>query len=342
VSSLAKAVLGLGLGLAVILVGSLLYFSPRWPPRFEDTPYPPITASTDPAVIAEGKYVATAVAYCVNCHLPKSEVIDTVPEVTAQLVPSGGGRWDLGPLGVLFSPNLTPDRAHGIGSWSDGEVARALRYGIDRQGRPLIYMIGVGPMGDPDLRALVSYLRSLSPVANRVPSTQITSKGRREILAHMPGLIEPKPQFSVTYVARGGISIARGAYLANGPAGCFRCHSEMVLSPSLAVVGPRFAGALEAEPDPDHPAMELNAPNLTPSPRFGRLTGMSEGQFLMRFRAGRAFKNSDMPWENFRLMTDEDLISIFRYLRSLVPVDRDAGPSYRPTGWRPPSASQAP
>jgi hypothetical protein len=135
--------------------------------------------------------------------------------------------------------------------------------------------------------------------------------------------------------------LSRGAYLANGPAACFNCHSQLSLSPELAVVGPRFAGSLEGIPDPDHPDMEMNAPNLTPSVQYGRLSGWTEEQFMARIRAGRAFKSSPMPWESFRLMTDADLISIFRYLQSLPPVDRDVGPTYRKTGWKPESSHQA-
>ena len=42
-----------------------------------------------------------------------------------------------------------------------------------------------------------------------------------------------------------------------------------------------------------------------------------------------------MPWENFAEMTDADLRSLFRYLKSLPPVAHDTGPSHRPAGWKP-------
>ena len=62
---------------------------------------------------------------------------------------------------------------------------------------------------------------------------------------------------------------------------------------------------------------------------------MTEDQFLGRIKTGRSFISSIMPWENFSRMTESDLRSIYRYLKSLPPVDKDTGPSYRDVGWKP-------
>jgi mono/diheme cytochrome c family protein len=320
------------------LVGCAAADSRRdWLPRYPDTPYPAVSRSKDPGLIREGEYLVKAVSHCAFCHLPKSVTTGAGIEAASRFVPTGGGDFDLGPMGLLVSPNLTSDVATGIGGWTDAELARAIRYGVDRQGRALIYMVGVGPMSDHDLQAIVSYLRTLPPVRNRVPASAVTPEGRHAFLTQMPGFIQPKPQFPVRYVRAGETGVARGAYLANGPAACFSCHSQLQLSPSLAIQGPRFAGSLDAFADHDDPTMELNPPNLTPSRQFGVLSGWTESQFVARIRAGRAVKNSPMPWESFRLMTDSDLISIFRYLQSLPPVERNAGPAYRKAGWKAPS-----
>jgi hypothetical protein len=42
-----------------------------------------------------------------------------------------------------------------------------------------------------------------------------------------------------------------------------------------------------------------------------------------------------MPWDNYRELTETDLRSIYRFLRSLEPVANDTGPVYRPAGWQP-------
>jgi hypothetical protein len=56
---------------------------------------------------------------------------------------------------------------------------------------------------------------------------------------------------------------------------------------------------------------------------------MDEASFVFRMRAGRAFKSSIMPWENFSTATDADLKSLYLFLKSLPPVDNDVGQTYR-------------
>lgn len=336
---MGKTLKGLLALAAVLLLGALAaftYFDLNWRPRFPATPLPAIAASQDPEVIAAGRYLVHSVAHCTFCHVPREEMVGSMPETTAAFLPTGGNHWDLGPIGIIRSVNITPDKATGIGEWSDPEVARAIRYGIDPQGRALLYMIAVGPMDDRDLQAIVSYLRSLSPVTKATVPSEISLEGKFALRDQMPGLIQPKPQFPVTYAPPGEVSVARGAYLANGPAMCFNCHSTVNLAPTLYVDGPRFAGSLFPEIDPENPALEINAPNLTPSTAYGAITAWTEEQFVARFKAGRAIKHSTMPWENFRMMTETDLASLFRYLKSLEPVDRNVGPSYRPVGWQSP------
>jgi hypothetical protein len=69
-------------------------------------------------------------------------------------------------------------------------------------------------------------------------------------------------------------------------------------------------------------------PNLTPAQNTGRLTHMSEDEFVARFHAGRAIPGSPMPWEQFARMSDDDLRGIYRFLRTLPPVENDVGPPF--------------
>ena len=150
------------------------------------------------------------------------------------------------------------------------------------------------------------------------------------------------PAHSLDSTARtSGVSsrkFARGAaptLAARAPAFCFACHSHPILSPVLAVEEPRFAGCINADPDPHDSTKEFCAPNLTPDPETGWITNWSEEDFVDRMKSGRGIDNSSMPWENYLLMTDADLRSIYRYLRTLPPARRNTGPSHRPVGWKP-------
>jgi hypothetical protein len=113
---------------------------------------------------------------------------------------------------------------------------------------------------------------------------------------------------------------------------CTMCHTAMDPN-TFQVVGAKGGGSLpEASHGPDDPDMEFVAPNLTSHPT-GVTGRMTEDQFVARLLAGRAFPSSIMPWENFANVTESDLRSVYRYLRTLPPVDADLGPAYRPVGW---------
>jgi hypothetical protein len=70
----------------------------------------------------------------------------------------------------------------------------------------------------------------------------------------------------------------------------------------------------------------LRAPNLTPHPTGVLLKFADEDVWIGRFRAGRVIAASYMPWGPYSRMTDEDLRAIYRYLRTLNPVENDVGP----------------
>jgi len=101
--------------LALVIPIAAFYLRLNWQPRFPETPFPPITASRDPEIVSEGEYLVRAVAHCTNCHLPKQVVINASAQAAARFLPTGGGQWDMGAVGIFRSPNLTSDRETGIG-----------------------------------------------------------------------------------------------------------------------------------------------------------------------------------------------------------------------------------
>jgi Cytochrome C oxidase, cbb3-type, subunit III len=74
------------------------------------------------------------------------------------------------PVGGQYPRNLTPDRATGIGCWTDDEIARAVLFGIDDQGVALCVMPKFeATIGDASVTDLIAYLRSVAAVSNDVP-----------------------------------------------------------------------------------------------------------------------------------------------------------------------------
>jgi mono/diheme cytochrome c family protein len=321
------AVLAIGVGGAFALVSrghARLYA--------EETPYPDLAASKDPAVIERGRYLVNGPAHCTQCH---GDYARSNPSANvADLALSGGFEFAMGPLGTMYASNLTPDDTTGIGRRSDKELARTLRHGVLSDGRISFFMRhAASRLSDEDTVAVLSYLRSREPIQREIPEGGFAPFGKALMgIAELGPNHDPAPK----HVPESSTpSVERGEYLAEHVVHCVGCHSAF--DPlTFQASGPKAGGAL---PDPSHgddKDKEFAAPNLTSDPKTGVTGKLDEEQFVTRLRAGRAFVSSIMAWENIGRMSDADLRSIYRYLRTLPPVENDVGPTYRDQGWKKP------
>lgn len=321
-------ILGGIVGLIVLAFGGLIvWVNMSWDKDLSAIEKPAIKASTDPEVIKRGEYLAHSVAHCSVCHVPEETTMKRQPG--EHPVMSGGYTWDMGPIGKLHSRNITMDKETGIGEWTDEEIARAIRWGVDRKGKQLTFMVmSVPPMSDEDLTAVVSYLRSVPPEKKVIPPHEIGFGGKAMQAMVGPDFRKPFQQELVHVPAGDQPSVERGKYLANGPAMCFGCHTPFNMM-TMKVEGAPFSGSDMPEPDHKDPTMVFRIPNLTPDPETGHITSWDEEQFVGRLRTGRLKATSKMPYEAYREMTDADLRSIYRYLRSLPPAKHYIGPTHR-------------
>lgn len=236
--------------------------------------------------IAHGRYLAHAVAVCGVCHghnLAGQEMVNSPI------------------LGYIHTPNLTPG-AGGVGQYyNDLDWVRALRHGIDPDGRGLIFM----PtdyyyyLTDDDLGAVIAYLQSLPPVDNEAAATRLNPLTIAMLNAGQFGEVvraraidhqAPRPTPESDY----------GAYLL-AIGGCTFCH------------GPDLKGG--QGPEPGAPP----APNLTANGPWGNRTF---DQFTHTMRTGvmpdgGRINPMYMPWAGYTQMRDEDLLAIWNYLQSL-------------------------
>lgn len=322
-----------GLG-AIVLVSTsaYAYVNLTYQRDHSATPQPNIAASKDPAVIAQGAYVANALAHCSACHGNGASTNKYELPADPQDL-RGGYVLKAGPFGTFYPANLTSDPETGIGKLTDSQLARAIRHGVSHEGELApIMSFAVGPMSDEDLTAVISYLRTLPPIKNVVPRDEWGFLAKALSSQFNPRIAKSKPYVPASDTP----SVARGDYLANGPALCFMCHTPTDPTQGFAEVGARFSGGAEPEPDMLDAAFEVLPPNLTPDPETGVLAGYDERAFIDRVRKiGAVSKGSSMPWDNFKQMTDSDLKSIFLYLRSLPPTKRFTGPGRRKAGWKP-------
>ena len=123
--------------------------------------------------------------------------------------------------GTVVAPNITPEPTTGAGSWSDDQLARAIREGIGHDGRtlfPLMPYEHFRNMSDEDVASVVVYLRSLPPVQNLLPKTEIAFPVNFLIRSVPQPVTEPVPASNSTD------PVKRGEYLVQ-MAGCSDCHT---------------------------------------------------------------------------------------------------------------------
>lgn len=301
----------------------------------EEVPMPDVTASDDPAVLERGRYLVYGPAQCSACH---GAYEPSVPTGNTSDVPLSGGRaFDFGGMGVVWAANLTSDPDTGLGARSDAEIARAIQNAVLPDGTVGAMMaFDAANLSHEDLTAVVSFLRTLDPVKNQVPSNDLNLAGRLAFKAFGGGPdLSPAP---AGVPAADEPSLERGAYLVTDVAGCLSCHSPMTAKGGWRPIEPVGGGGMPS-PDDFNPGMEHAGPNLTAHPTAGVTGRLDEDAFVVRMRAPRQYPGSRMPWENYARMTDADLRSVYRYLRSLPPSDNDPGPPYRSRKWKPEPAT---
>src|SRR5687768_11622505 len=136
-------ILGIVLGSIVLLIGAAaLFIHLRGIPEYDP---PQVTASvvSTPERVARGAKLASIL--CAECHLDSK---------TSRL--SGIHLAEAPPeFGTIYSRNITQDKTHGIGSWTDGEIVGLLRTGITREGRFIPMMGGYSMMSDEDVNSIV-------------------------------------------------------------------------------------------------------------------------------------------------------------------------------------------
>jgi mono/diheme cytochrome c family protein len=309
-------IIGVPLGVLVVATAwALVRYPLVW-----DRPTPEIHSSADPAAVERGRYIVFGPGRCADCHTP-----DAAREALSrgETVPLSGGPGERTYLGTWTAPNLTPDETTGIGRVTDGQIARMIRYGINRSGHAALpFMDAFANLTDDDLSAVLSFLRSQPAVPGVAPRADVNLLGKISLVYFItPYSPTTTPAVHLTPEP----TAAYGEYIARALAGCGACHTARDLQTG-EYLSPPFSGGL-AFKSRLHPDSMYVSPNLTPDPSTGHITGWTEDMFVSRFRQGLLYADSPMPWGGFQRMTDTDLRALYRYLHALPPVRHDVGPS---------------
>jgi mono/diheme cytochrome c family protein len=276
------------------------------------------------ARLARGKYLAEGPAHCFFCH---TEHDLTGPEPLYPIIqPKKGAGWTMPipELNNIAARNITPDPETGIGTWTDDEVARAIREGVRKDGTalfPVMPYMEFRTLDDEDVKSIVVYLRTIPAVKNTVPTRQLPGPLEYIVKTMPKPLTTPQPSHP------SATAVERGTYLAT-MATCAGCHT--IATGGAAMPGMAFAGGQKFEiPGNDTPVFTAN---LTPDP--SGIAHYDESLFIQTLRTGQMggrTLNHVMPFEFFMNMTDEDLRDIFSFLRAQPPVKHRVSNTDPPT-----------
>ncbi|NUM32777.1 MAG: c-type cytochrome [Bacteroidetes bacterium] len=297
--------------LAIILIVLVSFVLSSWNKKF-DVSMPDIKASTDSAIIARGKYLVYGPSHCATCHIPMEKYNDV--EKGEQIPLSGGWELDI-PPGIFRAPNITPDNETGIGKYTDGQLARALRFSVKHDNTTLFPFMPYQEMTDEDLTAIISFLRSQKPVKNKVKRSELKFLGKA---LSAFGLLEPeKPKNITQKTIYRDTTKDYGKYLANVIANCYGCHTERNVKTG-EFIGKPFAGGFVMKEKSK--GLTFITPNLTPDNETGVIAQWNKKAFINRFRQGPIYEFSPMPWGAFSRMDENDLKALYEYFASLPAV----------------------
>ncbi|MDF0603695.1 cytochrome C [Psychromarinibacter sp. C21-152] len=258
-------------------------------------------AMAEPSV-ERGEYLVRGPMGCGNCHTPMG------PDGPMQDMELAGRLVEKNDMFTAIAPNITPYGP--AGSWSDAELARAIREGIRPDGSvigPPMPFTFYRNLGDDDLMSVVMFLRTLPEVEN--------DPGKSTYNIPLPPAYGP-PVESVTAPER-GVTVEYGEYMAGPIAHCMECHTPM---------GPQ--GPM-VETDLGRGGFEFHGPwgtsvaaNITP--HEDGIAGYSDAELEAMITEGvrpdGTRMKPPMPYGYLARMTPEDLDAIVLYLRDLPPL----------------------
>ena len=244
-----------------------------------------IAIPTDPVSIARGKHLVEAVGKCQGCHGDKF---------------AGTMMFEGGMFANLTTANLTNGKDGIAGQYTDDDWVRAIRYGVGRDGKTLLFMPtkGYTVFNDADLSHMIAYLKTL-------PAADTTLERKRSIgpIARAISLFTPFPLYSATYAEKGprtviaeGVTPEYGKYLIDAGV-CRECHGDNL-------------GGSKDGPAP--------TPNITKSGALGKWT---PADFVKVLRTGvrpdGRTLSTIMPWQLTKNLNDTEIAAMWAYLQSI-------------------------
>ncbi|WP_239953116.1 cytochrome c [Pantoea sp. Z09] len=265
--------------------------------------------------VKRGEYLARA-GDCVACHTSKEGK------------PFAGGLPMATPIGTIYSTNITPDKATGIGDYSYDDFQKAVRHGVAKNGDtlyPAMPYPSYAVVSDEDMQALYAYfMHGVAPVEQANHKSDIPwPLSMRWPLAIWRTMFAPDVK-AFQPMAQEDPALARGRYLVEGLGHCGACHTPRSITMQEKALnngeGSDYLAGSSA------PIDGWTASNLRGDNRDG-LGRWSEEDLRQFLRYGRndhtaAFGGmTEVVEHSLQHLSDEDITAIAHYLKSLGAKD---------------------
>lgn len=274
---------------------------PRYQPADVD-----MTVQVTAERVAHGQKIVAMI--CAPCHEGNH---------TNKLV----GRYmpDMTDFGKLYSKNITQDKTAGIGSWTDGQIAVALRTGVTPNGKVLFPpMPKWVNLSDEDLKDIIAYLKSNQPSVQ--PSSKTQPPDDLNLLGKMLGRFAFNPlnypDEPITEPDSNN-TLAFGKYLVDSKYHCYECHSSDM-----------------STNNPYHPTQSLGylsggnkmktndgklvfSPNLTFDKTGIADYSLADMEQAIRYGKAKDKRMLSWPMPKFTQMSNKEIKAIYTYLQSV-------------------------
>lgn len=171
-------------------------------------------------LLQRGEYLSH-MADCIACH----------SDTGKGGKPFAGGYPIKTPFGTFYSPNITPDKKTGIGSWTEKDFIRAMRDGKAPDGSnyfPVFPYLYFTKMSDDDLRALFAYLKAIPAVENKNKKPDVPFPFNVRFAQYGWKILFFYPHNDrYKYDSSKSPEWNRGAYIVQGAGHCAMCHTPL-------------------------------------------------------------------------------------------------------------------
>ncbi len=272
--------------------------------------YPPTQAANDKqaAAIKRGEYLVK-MGDCIACH--------TNTELGG--APFAGGLPMNTPFGTFYTPNITPDKKTGIGTWTEHDFIRTMNEGINAQGHnlfagfPFVYFSNIT---DEDNRDIYAYLMGIPAVESKnkpmpfpfnIPGARAAFFGWKLLFFFGNDRIRPDPTHSPEW--------NRGRYIVDGLGHCSMCHTPLNALGSNQTQLYLTGGFIDG----------YWAPNITrdglQSATDDEVNRVFMNNELINHAGPVAGPMAEVNHNSLMYMTDDDRLAITTYLKTVTTRD---------------------